>query len=172
MDNTDSGPRQLSWYHKQGNWGCITGATRGRASQSPGFKDAENQGNGAGGNTAGPGGGESSRNGDSGKRRPGLCSTPPIYTKAKVLLQKATFMESGYEQRRVSLQDKRTLGKKGRGVTAHKPSSQHTIKELITRRAFYSPSPEKTADHLRPLPPTDTPRSRKSFFPEHVALLC
>lgn len=109
MDNSVSGPKQLSWYHKQGNWGASQVPLGGMQAEVEALR-MQNQRNNAGGNTAGPGSGESSKNGNSGKRRPGLCSIPLIYPKAKVLLQRATFMESRHEQRRVSLQDKRTLG--------------------------------------------------------------
>lgn len=36
-----------------------------------------------------------SKNGDSGKSSPELCSIPPVYSEVKVLLANATFMEQG-----------------------------------------------------------------------------
>lgn len=124
MDNANSGPRQLSWYHKQGNWGASQGPLGGvqakvealRMQRTREMVQEETQlaqAEGKAAKMAIPG------RGDQGFAPP-LPSTLTLRCCCK-----GPLMESRREQRRVSLQDKRTLGKKGRGVTANKPSCHH-----------------------------------------------
>lgn len=80
--------------------------------------------NGAGKNKAWPCCGERSKNGDSGRRSPGLCPIPPIHSKAKVVLQKDAFMESrGEHKEDKPLGQKET--KKERSITANQLSGCH-----------------------------------------------
>lgn len=72
--------------------------------------------------TALPGSGERSKQGDSGRSSPGLCSIPPIHPKAKVLLAKGRFVELKGEHKEGEPLRQKDM-RKGRDITNKKPSS-------------------------------------------------